>query len=83
MFPARPRPMPGPRQQRRMPPTPFGMPRMQQPQQQKRNRSVFAMFQTQEGSLDFDKISSTARQFNQIYHQVSPMVGPLLSKFFK
>ncbi|MEN1967154.1 YppG family protein [Lentibacillus sp. N15] len=72
------------RQRRPMPPSPFAMPRMQRQQQQPKNRSnVLAMFQTPEGNVDFDKISTTAKQVNQIYQQVSPMVSPLVTRFFK
>ncbi|GGB57150.1 hypothetical protein F3157_13760 [Virgibacillus dakarensis] len=76
MFPGRPRrPVP--------PPSPFGFgPGPMQRQQMQNRPGLLSMFQTPDGNFDFEKISSTAKQVNDIYRQVSPMISPMVSKFF-
>ncbi|MFD2046503.1 YppG family protein [Ornithinibacillus salinisoli] len=72
MFPGRPgRPMPP---YRPMPPRrpPF-------PGQQQTRPHLLSMFQDTNGNFDFEKITTTAKQINSIYGQVSPMI----SQFFK
>ncbi|MBY7142026.1 hypothetical protein KFZ56_02760 [Virgibacillus sp. NKC19-3] len=41
--------------------------------------NLMSMFQTDEGNLDFDKITSTGKQVMDLYGQVSP----LITKFIK
>ncbi|MFC2946834.1 YppG family protein [Virgibacillus sediminis] len=35
---------------------------------------IIAMFQDEEGNIDLNKIEKTARQINEIYSQVSPII---------
>lgn len=72
MFPMGPR--------RPMPPYPSFPPRRRmQGGQIPAKPGFLSQFQTAEGNLDFEKISSTVGQVNKIYSQVSPM----FSKFIK
>lgn len=75
MFPRRPG-----MEERPMRPSPFALPRRQQPQQVSRP-GILSQFQSPDGNLDFEKISATAKQVNDIYQQVSPMVRPMITKF--
>lgn len=71
MFPDRPR---GP-----MPPYPPA--RFRQQQIRPSNKSnLQSMFRNPEGKLDFDKITKTAQQMNQLYSQVSPLITRFIKK---
>ncbi|MGY0694208.1 YppG family protein [Virgibacillus sp. FSP13] len=73
MFPGGPR--------RPMPRNPLLPPPRQMQRKQAPNRqNLIAMFQTADGNLDIEKISSTARQINDVYKQVSPMVAKFIKK---
>lgn len=43
-------------------------------------QNLFALFQTDDGSLDIDKISGTVEQISKIYSQVSPMISQFRRK---
>lgn len=45
--------------------------------------NLFSMFQSDDGNLDFERISTTVHQLNKIYGQVSPMISPMINKFIK
>lgn len=73
MFPERPRrPMFPERYQRPV-----------QGRQPSQKSNLFSMFQSDDGNLDFERISTTFHQLNKIYGQVSPMISPMISKFIK
>ncbi|WP_438824382.1 YppG family protein [Bacillus sp. JJ1533] len=42
--------------------------------------SLLSHFQTQDGKLDFNKITSTAGQMRKVYSQVSPLLSMFLKK---
>ncbi|SHF92074.1 YppG family protein [Ornithinibacillus halophilus] len=37
--------------------------------------NVFAMFQDTEGNVDFERLTLTARQINEIYTQINPIIS--------
>jgi hypothetical protein len=45
--------------------------------------NLLSMFQSDDGNLDFEKITTTFNQLNKIYGQVSPMISPVIAKFTK
>lgn len=71
----------GPR--RPMPPNqrmPMQHRRVMQGKQAYGKPNLLSMFQTPDGSLDFEKISTTVQQINKIYNQVSPMITRFVKK---
>lgn len=69
------------RQRRQMPSHPFMPPRQnlrEQPHSTKSN--LMSYIQDSEGNLDFERITKTFHQINQIYHQVSPMISKFKRK---
>jgi len=87
MFPVRQRPPMPPRSPFGPPGPPQRMPqrmRQQLPQQQNSTRqNLMGMLQDENGQWDFDKISNAAGHVSKIYGQVSPMVGPMITRFFR
>ncbi|WP_087972509.1 YppG family protein [Oceanobacillus rekensis] len=73
MFPERPR--------RPMFPDRYG--RHAQRKQPTLKSNLLSMIQSDDGNLDFEKISTTYNQLNKIYGQVSPMISPVIAKFTK
>ncbi|WP_373896194.1 YppG family protein [Virgibacillus sp. CBA3643] len=65
---------PPPQPQRRAP----GVPRVPGPSGDPTKSNLMAMFQTDDGKFDFDKITGTGKQVMDLYSQVSPMI----TKFF-
>lgn len=65
-----------------MPPSSFAAPPTRRLPQQINSPSILSQFKTTDGQLDLEKISITAKQINDIYQQVSPMVRPMITKFF-
>lgn len=83
MFPFGPQPPRTPRPPRPIPPNhPFMSPPNQiHHQQQNVNKpGIMSMFQTQEGNLDFEKITGTVSQINKLYGQFSPMISKFLNR---
>lgn len=69
------------RQRRQIPPHPFMPPRRSlQGQQNQTKTNLMSMIQDSDGNLDFEKISTTFHQVNQIYNQVSPIISKFRKK---
>jgi hypothetical protein len=74
MFPISPKRQP-------TPPNRFLSPRRAMRQQSPTKKEQFiSMFLGEDGKLDFEKVSFTVKQINEIYQQVSPMISRFTKK---
>ncbi|WP_010677964.1 YppG family protein [Bacillus timonensis] len=71
------------RPRRSFPSRPYNVGRQQRPyanSQPSNISSLMSHFQTTDGKLDFNKISTTAGQMKKIYSQVTPLLSMFLKK---
>ncbi|MFB4166231.1 YppG family protein [Alteribacillus sp. JSM 102045] len=73
MYPGRPMPP-------RRPMPPWHIPPHNQGQYVHPKSNILSTFQTSDGKLDVEKITTTAQQVMKIYNQVSPMFSKFIKK---